>query len=109
LKKYFHDPVHRTLYVAPAEPNVSEKKDRNGYITMTTVSARIQGSRFTYTGLQEDASYTAKEFYESRDSRAQAIEFFKASNYPLGEISASDYSQLYTNYTSSDKTINTKN
>lgn len=103
MKEYFHDPKTRKLYKAPSAPTVTEKKDRRGNVTMTTVSAYIEGITFGADGSSQSKnnSYSAKDFYDSRDSREQAVRYFKTSKYPSGRISAEEYVDLYSKYSAS--------
>lgn len=100
MKEYYHDSRTKTLSVAPTNPTVSEKTDcrRN---TIITVTASIEVYCFDGKNgpKMRNLSYAAKEQYTSRDSREQAVRYFKSSNHPKGEpITAREYFDLYQKY-----------
>ena len=100
MKAYFHNSRTKTLYIAPTNPNVAQRTDRQDN-TITTVSVYIEAYCFDgKNGPQmRNMSYPAKDSYTNRDSREQAVSYFKRSNYPSGEpITGAEYLDLYKRY-----------
>lgn len=107
MKAYFHNSRTKTLFIAPTNPNVTQRTDRQG-ATITTVSVYIEAHCFDgRNGSQmRNMSYPAKDSYTSRDSQEQAVSYFKRSNYPSGElITGVEYLDLYKRYESELKAM----
>ena len=99
---YFHNPQKKTLYKAPSDPQVTEQKDRRGDTKTWKISALVE--EFCFDGADGNMprrdSYVARDFYDSRDSRDQAVSYFKQNNYPQGEaITMDGFHYLYEKYT----------
>jgi hypothetical protein len=103
---YYHDKANRTVYALPDEPNVHHIKGKRGEPGIWKVWTTIEVTRAdNYIDPRSgrrthDLRYIPRdEYLEYRDTKEDAVSFFKSSNYPHYEkITAAEYVALVQEY-----------